>query len=122
MRRVFSDSFLRIFYPVLHAVSMLLLLAGLYLCWVFPFYTIPHLIGVIWMVSFHVRFGYCPLTKLEKDTMQRLGLKPYEHGFYQHYLFRSILGREVSDDFARRFMIVSKVLPGLVPIIYPFIR
>ncbi len=111
-----------IYYRFLHAFSMLLLLSGLYTCWVFPLYTIPHLLAVFWMIYFHIKHGYCILTKLEKEAITRSGKKPYKSGFYQHYLFNNIFNKTVSDSFAKKFLIYGKVVPGLIPAAYPLIK
>ena len=101
---------------------MLWLLSGVILCWQLPWYSVPHIAAVLWMVSFHLRRGYCILTKLEKDAMTRCGREPYRDGFYQHYLFRIMLGHEVSETFVKKFMITTKVVPGLLPVTYPLIK
>lgn len=108
-------------YRFVHAALMVLLLAGLYLCWAYPWYTVPHLACVLWMTNFHWKYGYCILTKLEKQALAKQGRKVYTGGFYQYYLFRRVLEIKVSTRFATNFLIFTKVIPGMVPAIYPFI-
>lgn len=110
------------FYRTLHALSMVVLLSGVYLCWVFPLYTLVHLSGVMFMLYFHIKYDYCILTKLEKDAMIKNGVKPYKDGYYNHYLFRETLGMNVPEKFVTNMLIWTKVIPGLVPALYPIIK
>lgn len=74
------------------------------------------------MIYFHLKHGYCICTELEKRALSDAGKLPYKGGFYQHYLFRRLLKKEVSNAFARKFLIYTKVIPGLIPAIYPLLR
>lgn len=109
------------FWFSVHVISMAAIWAGIVLTWYMPLLLPIQLGGLVWLLWFHKKNGYCPLTKLEKEQLEHAGQEVYENGFYAHYLFLKIFGQTVSDGFVRKFLIYTKVVPGFIPALYPLL-
>lgn len=103
---------------LLHIVFIVFFVGGSVYSLFNKVYAPYHLIFIVITVTYHVLFGGCPLTVWE--IKYRKLHNPYTEykndSFYAHYFFHKLFRRNVTRIQVKIFLLVTKVIPGLMPL------
>jgi hypothetical protein len=102
----------------LHAFIILMYLIGalivLYASWYIPI----HVLLVAGTLYFHIVKGGCPFTFMEKKALKQGRGYSYDGPCYKYYVFTRFLKIPVSDTFVTYFLIVTTIIPSIIPLVY----
>lgn len=102
---------------IIHVMVMLLLLIGPVLMWYVPELIAVQLVVLAVTLFFHISYGICPLTSIEKNLLAKARGYSYPTAFYKYYFFGKLLRVEPSDSFVKQFLIFAKVVPSLISLL-----
>ena len=108
---------------VLHAVVVVLVLAGGFAAWRWPVVRRVHLPLLAATVAVNVTGSRCPLTVLELRMRAAEGREPYRGGFVGHYVLEPLLGAGLGGAAAVSGVVcAAAVLPNAVAYGVPALR
>jgi hypothetical protein len=102
---------------MVHILVMLLFLVGPVLIWYVPVFAVLQVIVLAVTLFFHITYGICPLTSIEKKLLVKGRGYSYSTAFYKYYFFGKLLRWQPSDNFVRQFLIYVKIMPSLISLL-----
>lgn len=106
----------------IHIVLVMLFPVGGLLTLFIPGYIPFHLMLIGGTLFFHIFKKRCPLTGLEKKLLIMGRGYSYNTPCWRHYVFIGFFNKDVSDSFVKKFLIITMVLPSLLPLLYLLIK
>lgn len=107
---------------VLHILLVAMFPIGGILILFFPVYIPFHIAIVFSTLYFHIFKSSCPLTSFEKKLLRIGRGYDYPTPCWRHYIFIGMFKRDVSNEFVKKFLIITTVLPSLLPLLYLLIK
>ncbi len=103
----------------LHLLFVVVFVGGAIFSFFKPWYAPYHIVFVLATVVYHLVKGGCPLTawEVKHRRLHNPDAVYKNESFYAHYFFYKFCGIDVTTKQVKLFLLVTKVVPGLIPIL-----